>query len=164
MNKAPLLAAASIIALCVGSASAAGESAASFAGKSAPMAVPKGAKLLWNQNSGYSGTNVPSENFTSGVFSFTYNSYGADDFVVPKGRTWQVTEVDVSGAYSYDYEPAVSENVIFYEDKKGKPGKPVRNGTFANLEAPEVPTSPSGCPGRVSISNPAPIGFPSFPI
>ncbi|MEI9929375.1 MAG: hypothetical protein WDM89_02080 [Rhizomicrobium sp.] len=57
----------------------------------------------------------------------------ADDFVVPKGHTWSVKEVDVIGKYYDGYGPNKSENVTFYADDNGKPGKTVKNGTLVNL-------------------------------
>ena len=48
-----------------------------------------------------------------------YDSQGADDFTVPDGATWKVSEVDVTGLYFNGPGPAVSENVFFYKaDKK----------------------------------------------
>lgn len=41
--------------------------------------------------------------------------------------------MDVSGTYVEGSGPATSENVIFYKDADGMPGKPVRSGTFTNL-------------------------------
>ncbi|HEX4080171.1 MAG TPA: hypothetical protein VHX61_15020 [Rhizomicrobium sp.] len=147
MNKALLLTAASIIALCAGGVSAAGLPAASFAGKYIPFRIPKGAKVLWNQNSSYADIAVGSQNFTGGT-STAYNDQGADDFVIPKGKTWTITEVDVSGVYYEGPGPATSENVIFYKDKQGMPGKPVRNATFNNLNGTGGPDFAIMLPGK----------------
>ncbi len=141
MSKTVLLAAAAAFALTAGGASAAQKPVIGVHGQ-APNAVfhlAKGAKMLYTQNSG-DGEGVVSMNFTSGSFSPTYNAAGADDFVVPKKTTWTVTEVDVSGIYfnsvstcasSCDF--ASSENVTFYADAKGVPGKAVKKGTFTAL-------------------------------
>ena len=93
----------------------------------------KGAKFLYYQNSNPVGVQIDSQNFTSGI-SPQYNDSGADDFVVPKGETWTVKYVDVTGVY-FDYSngPAASENVIFYKDRKSMPGKSVKGGTFDDL-------------------------------
>ncbi|HEX4077937.1 MAG TPA: hypothetical protein VHX61_03565 [Rhizomicrobium sp.] len=151
MNKALLLTAASIIALCAGGASAAGLPAASFAGKYIPFRIPKGAKVLWNQNqlTSNAGTAVISQNFTSGD-STTYDCQGADDFVIPKGKTWRITEVDVTGMYEYGELPATSENVIFYKDRQGMPGKTVKKGqgAFTNLDGGGGPNFAIKLPGN----------------
>jgi hypothetical protein len=86
-------------------------------------AVP-GAVTLYDQNSDDAGVGVISENFVDGGF-YVYDSYGADDFSVPLGHRWKIREVDVSGVYGSQTLPAQSEDVIFYLDKKGLPGKPV---------------------------------------
>jgi hypothetical protein len=132
MNKPFLLTAASILALTAGDLAAA-QPATSYSGRFSAVQIPKGAKILYNQNSNNTGASVTSDNFTSGSSS-TYNDQGADDFVIPKGKTWTITEVDVSGGYSVGPGPATSENVIFCKDKKGMPGKPVKKGTFTNLK------------------------------
>jgi hypothetical protein len=98
----------------------------------ATITIPKTAKILYSQNSNDSGTFIESQNFTSGSNASDDNQ-AADDFVVPKGRSWAITGVDVSGVFYIDAGPATSETVIFYENRKGKPGKPVRKGIFADL-------------------------------
>jgi hypothetical protein len=82
-------------------------------------AVP-GAATLYDQNSDDAGVAVISEDFSHGFDSF--DSYGADDFTVPAGHKWRIREVEVSGAYGQQSEPAQSEDVVFYKDKKGLPG------------------------------------------
>ncbi|HEX4159904.1 MAG TPA: hypothetical protein VHY79_15670 [Rhizomicrobium sp.] len=142
MSKTVLLAAAAAFALTAGGASAAQKPVLGAHGPAtAPIFhVAKGAKILYNQNSG-DGEAVVSQNFTSGSYSPTYNAAGADDFVVPKKTTWTVTEVDVSGLYfngsgtcSGNCQFNTSENVIFYADAKGMPGKAVKNGTFNGVK------------------------------
>jgi hypothetical protein len=52
----------------------------------------------------------------------SYDSFAADDFVVPAGQIWNITEVDVIGEYS---EPPVqpdSFHVFFYADSGTLPG------------------------------------------
>ncbi|HEX4158694.1 MAG TPA: hypothetical protein VHY79_09470 [Rhizomicrobium sp.] len=95
----------------------------------------KGAKVLWNQNSDSNGGFIVSQNFTSGTYTVD-DDQGADDFVVPKGKTWTVTEVDVTGQYfGGSGVPAKSENVFFYKNKAamGLPGGLVAHGAFKNL-------------------------------
>jgi len=43
-----------------------------------------------------------------------FNNQAADDFVVPSGQSWQVTEVDAQGVYFNGPGPAASFNVYFY--------------------------------------------------
>ena len=88
--------------------------------------------MLYNQNSNSNGTGINSQNFTS-TYSKTYNAAGADDFVVPKKTTWTVTEVDMLGIFYNGSGPATSENVTFYKDNKGVPGKAAKGGTFTDL-------------------------------
>jgi hypothetical protein len=133
MNKTLLLTAASVLALCTSGALVAGPVRSLPAGKAASFKMAKAAQVLWNQNSNDAGDAINSQNYTSD-FGPTYNDQGADDFVVPKGQKWTVTEIDVSGAYIDGAGPAMSENVIFYKNKHGMPGTPVRNGTFKNLK------------------------------
>src|SRR4029077_6962957 len=51
-----------------------------------------------------------------------FDASAADDFVVPSGQTWNITEVDVAGEYSVGGGPAASFNVIFYADSATLPG------------------------------------------
>ncbi len=134
MSKTVLLAGAAAFALTAGSASAA-ESHPNLGISGAKIAhvfqVPKGAKVLYNQNSNPTGNAIVSDNFTSGSFA-SYDDAGADDFIVPAGSTWTVTEVDVTGQYSTG-GPATNEDVYFYKDKKGMPGKGVKGGAFTGI-------------------------------
>lgn len=87
---------------------------------------PPGSQTLYDQNKDPSGVAVLSEGFDG--------SQGADDFSVPKGHTWIIREVDVTGVYFNGSGPADSENVFFYTDNGGLPGDLVtecdnQNGT-----------------------------------
>jgi hypothetical protein len=88
----------------------------------------KSEKILWNQNSNANGYYVGSQNNTSGVYA-TSDDQAADDFVVPKGKIWTITEVDAGGR-NVGVGPPDFETVTFYKDSKGVPGTPVKNGTF----------------------------------
>jgi hypothetical protein len=77
-------------------------------------AAPSGSKTLHDQNRDGAGTAILSDSF-AGIEA-------ADDFVVPKGHTWMVREVDVTGIYLDGAGPADSENVSFYSDNGGLPG------------------------------------------
>lgn len=134
--KTVLLASAAVFALSVSGASAAVShaTATSVGSKNHAhifvTAPAKGAKTLYDQNGNDAGVGIVSQNFDSSVAQ--YDSQGADDFIVPKGATWTVTEVDVTGVYFNGYGPATSEDVHFYADNNGLPGKEVGKG-FTNL-------------------------------
>jgi hypothetical protein len=51
-----------------------------------------------------------------------FTSFTADDFVVPGGESWQVTEVHAQGVYFNGTGPANNFNVFFYQDSGGLPG------------------------------------------
>jgi hypothetical protein len=145
MNKAMLLTAASIVALSFASPAAA-RPFAPFSGKARPFRAVAASKTLYGQNSKDTGNHVNSQNFTGGTS--TYTDAAADDFVVPRGQTWRITEVDVTGVYFNAYGPAASENVTFYRDKRGKPGDPVARGNFANLNGTGGPDFILTLPGK----------------
>jgi len=120
MKTSTLLAATAVIALTSGTAMAAQPMAAS------PTIVHRvppvlGSGVLYNQNSNF-GYGIDSQNFSS-TYSKTYDAAGADDFLVPAGKTWKVKGVDATGVYYNGSGPATSENVTFYSDAKGVPGK-----------------------------------------
>ena len=51
-----------------------------------------------------------------------YDSFAADDFVVPEGQIWNITEVDVIGEASEPPVPPDSFHVFFYADSRTLPG------------------------------------------
>jgi hypothetical protein len=51
-----------------------------------------------------------------------FTAFLADDFFVPGGQSWQVTEVHAQGVYFNGSGPANNFNVFFYEDDGGLPG------------------------------------------
>jgi hypothetical protein len=51
-----------------------------------------------------------------------FTAFLADDFFVPGGQSWQVTEVHAQGVYFNGFGPANNFNVFFYEDDGGLPG------------------------------------------
>ena len=132
MTRIQLLAAASVLVLSSVAAMAVSPPTRSFSGRYHPFRMPKGAGILYNQNSNATGVGVDSQNFTSGTF-VSYNDQGADDFVVPEKTLWTIAEVDVSGVYYNGSGPAGSENVIFYRNGNGEPGNAVKHGTFNEL-------------------------------
>jgi len=124
MNKSVLLATAAVFALSGGLASAAGAShptAVVHAKAHRFISGSPGSVTLYDQNGNDGGTGVTSQNFET-----TYDAYdnqGVDDFSVPAGHKWSIKEVDVTGVYYNGSGPAVSENVFFYKNKGGLPGK-----------------------------------------
>lgn len=87
-------------------------------------------RVLYDQSGGDDGSVIVSQNFESDFD--IYDSQAADDFTVPAGQKWTIQEVDVAGAYfnGPGQGPAVSENVYFYKDAKGLPGKLLKKGSF----------------------------------
>jgi hypothetical protein len=86
-----------------------------------------GARVLYDQNSDGSGITIFSEAYSSATYSRYYNDQGADDFVIPKGQRWTITEVDITANGPF------TENVFFYRDNHGVPGAAVKKGTFYNV-------------------------------
>ena len=113
-----LLVGTAVLALTAGDAVA---WQSNFVGKATNIRPIASASILYSQNKvkdyGYS---ILSQNFSSGLTS--YNSAAADDFVVPAGKTWKVTGVDVAGAYFYGKGPARSEVITFFKNGTGHPG------------------------------------------
>lgn len=116
MMKTMLLGGAAAVVFIACSAMAASQSAV-FTHKPARIfvtAAPPGSKTLYDQNKDDGDNAIFSQSFD--------NTQGADDFVVPKGHTWHIKEVDVTGIYFNGSGPATSENVFFYADNDGLPG------------------------------------------
>ncbi|HWA89963.1 MAG TPA: hypothetical protein VG889_08000 [Rhizomicrobium sp.] len=127
MNKTILLASVAALALCAGGASAAGQHPVAHAPMTHGAAKFKTAdrtlSVLYDQNDDAQGFSDTSQNFESSLDA--YDNQGADDFTVPDGVTWKVSEVDVSGLYFKGSGPASgvasSENVTFYKGTKKGP-------------------------------------------
>lgn len=167
MSKTVLMAAAAAFALTAGGAMAAAPSIGAHSGKIAPsIHTLKGAKMLYNQNSNSNGEGIVSQNFST--TDSIYDAAGADDFVVPSGKTWKVKQVDVTGLYFNGSGPATSENVIFYKNKGGMPGaikKEVDN--LSGTGSGGVFSIPLGTkvklkPGTYWVSVVANMNFPGF--
>lgn len=58
-----------------------------------------------------------------------FTAFLADDFFVPGGQSWQVTEVYAQGAYFNGAGPANNFNIFFYQDSGGLPGTLVSSRT-----------------------------------
>ena len=121
MKKTSLLAAAAVLALTSGFASAAPSAAASSHGALRVVPAQNPDAVLYDQMDNDSGIGITSQNFEA---SFDiYDNMGADDFTVPSGFIWKVSEVDVAGLYYNGAGPAASVHVAFYKSKGGLPGK-----------------------------------------
>ena len=79
-------------------------------------------------------------------------SAAADDFVVPSGQTWLVTEMDVTGVYFNGSGPAKSETITFYTDKHGKPGR-IKQGPFTLKCADNFGSFKCTLPTRVKLKS-----------
>lgn len=82
---------------------------------------PSGAVTLYDQTANDSGLGIVSQNFEA-TFD-VYDCQGADDFVVPDGARWRVTEVDIVGTPFNGSGIADSEYLAIYKNRRGKPGK-----------------------------------------
>lgn len=103
-------------------------------------ASPAGGDVLYDQYDNDSGTGIVSQDFETANDGF--DNQGADDFVVPGGETWSVTQVDVAGAYFNGFGPADSFNVYFYADAGGLPGALVTSQlglAYSNAAAAVIP-------------------------
>jgi hypothetical protein len=124
MKKTSLLAAAAVLALTSGFASAApGASTAGHASQARVVPAQSPDAVLYDQNDNDSGIGITSQNFEA---SFDiYDGMGADDFKVPAGEIWLVKGVDVTGVYYNGAGPAASQHVTFFKNKNGLPGRVV---------------------------------------
>jgi hypothetical protein len=84
-----------------------------------PTPTPTPGSVLYDQYDNFATEeppNIPSQDAETALDFF--DSQAADDFIVPTGQTWQVTEVDVLGEYDSN-GPAASFHVFFYENGAG---------------------------------------------
>lgn len=77
------------------------------------------AQTLYDQMGLDRGTGINSQNYEAAYDA--YDDEAADDFIVPKGVRWKITEVDMAGYYMEG--PADTFSVVFYKNSHGKPGK-----------------------------------------
>ena len=76
--------------------------------------------VLYDQYDNPGTNSVSSQNFEP-AFDI-YDNFAADDFIVPGGQTWNISEVDVLGTYFNGTGPANSFNVFIYQESGGLPG------------------------------------------
>ncbi len=83
--------------------------------------------VLYDQLNNPGSVSTNSQDFEAANAGF--NDFTADDFVVPGGQTWNITEVDAQGVYFNGPGPAASFNVFFYQNSGGLPGTQVYSAT-----------------------------------
>jgi len=133
MTKTVLFATAAVLALSVGAASAKPVASQHGTKAHALKGADRAASILYDQSSNDSGIGIVSQNFES---SFDiYDAMAADDFTVPKGSKWKISEVDAFGVYFNGSGPARDENVTFYKDSGGLPGTAVKSYTAAGADS-----------------------------
>jgi len=99
-------------------------------GSSGHSTVVNGPVAVLYSQTGASNNGAPSQNFEASLDAFDCQS--ADDFVVPAGEIWNVTQVNVGGTFSATGGPATSVNVTFYDNSGTLPG-PTVVATYANV-------------------------------
>ena len=105
--------------------------------RAATEAPSSNADILYDQRDNATESAIVSMNFWEPDL-LLFDSSGSDDFVVPQGEAWTVETVDVSGLYwaCQVCGPAHSENVRFYRDAGGRPGRVV--ASFRALHGTDV--------------------------
>ena len=85
------------------------------------LAYPKAPQVVLYDQLDNAGTiSTGSQDFEAANDAF--DDFTADDFVVPGGQTWNITEVDAQGVYFNGAGPAASFHVFFYQNSGGLPG------------------------------------------
>ncbi|MCL1850096.1 MAG: T9SS type A sorting domain-containing protein [Bacteroidetes bacterium] len=81
----------------------------------------KSTEVLWNNSDGYSMYGRPSVRWLMEELSRVIL---ADDFIVPNGETWTISEVFTAGFYN-DYEAPQYLGVEIFKDEGGHPGEQI---------------------------------------
>lgn len=121
--------------------------------------------VLYDQNSDDNGVGITSQNFEA-TFD-AYDNQGADDFTVPAGSCWKITDVAVTGVYFAGSGPAASVNVTFYKNKAGAPAEGKIIASFTNVVATDsggsfaikLPSAVKAKPGKYWVSVQANLDF-----
>ncbi len=132
----------------------------SVASAPATIHLPTG-NILYDQTDNVGTTSITSQNFETANDAF--DNAAADDFEVPAGFTWTVTDLNIPGVYFNGVGPVVSVDVNFYADSTGLPGAsecaaagvvPVSDtlGTFA-INLPTACVLPAGAHWVSVIAN-----------
>lgn len=165
MKKMLLLAAAAAFAMSATAAGPGASSAGTGAKAGAKPAHVSPDAVLYDQNTDDNGIGIVSQNFES-TFD-AYDAQGADDFTVPSGFKWKVSEVDVTGVYFNGSGPATSVHVTIYKSKNGAPGESAivsdQDGITGNFSsgsfAITLPTKVTLKPGKYWVSVQANMDF-----
>ena len=87
-----------------------------------PSPSPKSGTAFYNQLTPASSGYMISQTFTDPA-SASYSSQAADDFEVPIGETWDITNIDIIGSYfAFTGTPINGLNINIYNDNSGRPG------------------------------------------
>ncbi|HET8897302.1 MAG TPA: hypothetical protein VFN09_00770 [Rhodanobacteraceae bacterium] len=98
------------------------------------------ASVLYDQTTGASGEGAPTQDFEVGYDS--YDSAGADDFVVP-APGWSLTEINVTTSFSVTITSmSIPVNISIYPDAGGAPGTSA-TCTYSAITATADPTLPT---------------------
>ena len=93
-----------------------------------PIGRGRAAAILYDQYNNAGGVAVSSDDFKPSQWD-SFDDTAADDFVVPAGKHWSVTELKLSGGYTPtgggSTGPADWVNVTIYQDAGGLPGAAV---------------------------------------
>jgi len=81
--------------------------------------------VLYDQSDNDNGQGIVAQNFETE--NDLYDSEAADDFKVPAGKIWKITEIHVNGTYFDGAGSADSFNVTFYSSRKGKIDKLIQS-------------------------------------
>jgi Kelch motif protein len=112
------------------------------------LSQPKLPNVILYDQYNNAGTNATSSQDFEAAFD-PFDDFTADDFVVPAGQTWNVSEVDMQGTYDGFTGPAVAFHVFFYQDSGGLPGTQV----YAAMNQPY--TSSNNIDFVINLSVPA---------
>src|SRR5436190_3831079 len=109
-----------------------------------PPSPSPGCGVLYDQLNNLAAFSTNSQDFE--VSFDAYDDELADDFVVPGGETWTITQMVAAGVYSNGFGPAASFNVRFYINSGGFPGGLITarfNAAYVNNAGNFVITLPS---------------------
>ena len=105
------------------------------------------AQTLYDQMGDDSGNGINSQNFEEQYDA--YDDEAADDFIVPDGVRWKITEVDMAGYYNEG--PADNMTVTFYKDRHGRPGRLVKQFTVVAPDSGLDGSFPIDLAGSVTL-------------
>jgi hypothetical protein len=105
------------------------------------------AQTLYDQMGSDSGNGINSQNFEEQYD--VYDDEAADDFILPDGVRWKITEVDMAGYYNEG--PADFMTVTFYKNRNGRPGKLVKQFTVVAPDTGGNGSFPIDLEGSVTL-------------